>query len=795
MKNRFQSQSRLWLGSLAVFALLVAWNYLPIFTGKIPFPRDIVVQFAAWSGLPRSEAWQPSASIGDLVTSFYPFRAFAAKSIKERTLPLWNPLILGGIPFQANSQSALFYPLNALYYVLPTPIAWAAAHLLRMFLSCLLMAMLVRAIGGSNAGAIFSGIVFASCGFMTTWQGQAMGDAAIWLPLICYSVHRLHETCSRFSIALTSFAFAMPVLAGHPETAAHLTAAGSFLALWLWTRSSLSKPRVYSWTFIWSFFVAGVLALGLAMIQILPTLEWLQHIGQSFEVVWPPLSLHQVLGWVSRDILRDPNSAGIQVPEGAAYIGMITLVAASLAVFHNSTRYVIFFVALTVISLSVIYGGEPLWSIVSNTPVLRSLKNTRLIVVASFSLAALAGLGISAIEEQAFSVRQRTLALILLASGFAAIFVLLYNLQLWTTFKVEFARRPSFARTLLCVGVAPFLLKLYSKLPRRIFTVLVCAIAIFDLATFSYGYTGFAAPDEIFPPASVFGWVAQDKDMELYRAAEIRAPYPSNASSVYAIPSADGYEIQLQSPRLFVRGMSLDTGVGINFEPDAILNLTDRRLDMLNVKYLIVNAFDEAFVQFAAARKFPLVFNNQYVAVFENKSVLPRAFLVPASGVELRPDPEAQIRRLQESSFDPTTAVLVTEDAPFFHAAYPVGLPFARRADITSISTNELALRVETSEPAVLVVSQTYYPGWHATVDGVETPVLPVDLALTGIPILTGTHEVQLVFKPFTFRAGMFVTVLSALILAALAFRIRTKPGALVANCAMTAEAEHMQVK
>src|SRR3954466_10287737 len=131
---------------IAVFGLLSALNYLPVLSGKIPFPRDMVLQFPAWSGTARFEPWQPYADIGDLITSFYPFRAFASRAVQSGTLPLWNPYFQGGVPFQADSQSSLFYPPNFLYYILPLPVAWSLCLLLRMFLAGLFMTMFLRSI-------------------------------------------------------------------------------------------------------------------------------------------------------------------------------------------------------------------------------------------------------------------------------------------------------------------------------------------------------------------------------------------------------------------------------------------------------------------------------------------------------------------------------------------------------------------------------------------------------------------------------------------------------------------------
>src|SRR5215510_2814415 len=98
------SEREFWKAAIVGFALMSLLMYLPVLTGKLPFPRDIVFQFAAWHGMAPSEAPRPYADIGDLVTAFYPARALASRAVHEGTLPLWNPYLLGGTPFLASAQ-------------------------------------------------------------------------------------------------------------------------------------------------------------------------------------------------------------------------------------------------------------------------------------------------------------------------------------------------------------------------------------------------------------------------------------------------------------------------------------------------------------------------------------------------------------------------------------------------------------------------------------------------------------------------------------------------------------------
>src|SRR3954462_6879036 len=116
MNVKSDTSRSFWTIIVSVFALFVALNYLPVLEGKIPFPRDLVLSHSAWNG-PHSTTDRSFAGIVDVIALVYPFHSLVARAAHEGGLALWNPYILVGSPFQANSQSALFYPLNVVYYL------------------------------------------------------------------------------------------------------------------------------------------------------------------------------------------------------------------------------------------------------------------------------------------------------------------------------------------------------------------------------------------------------------------------------------------------------------------------------------------------------------------------------------------------------------------------------------------------------------------------------------------------------------------------------------------------------
>ncbi len=91
----------------------------------------------------------------------------------------------------------------------------------------------------------------------------------------------------------------------------------------------------------------------------------------------------------------------------------------------------------------------------------------------------------------------------------------------------------------------------------------------------------------------------------------------------------------------------------------------------------------------------------------------------------------------------------------------PCGLP--EKAEIVSESNNRLYLQVMAAENGLLVLSDTYYPGWKALVNGRETKIYRADYAFKAIPLNAGTHQVEFVYDPMSFKLGAGVTLLGIL--------------------------------
>ena len=130
-----------------------------------------------------------------------------------------------------------------------------------------------------------------------------------------------------------------------------------------------------------------------------------------------------------------------------------------------------------------------------------------------------------------------------------------------------------------------------------------------------------------------------------------------------------------------------------------------------------------------------------------------------------------QLDALRNPLFDPQKSVILSRAAGVVPKKLGSLQIFDSKVESISADANGYRFHTLTTAPAVLVVSQTYYPGWKAFVDGHEVPVFDADYALTGFALPEGTHDVRFIFYSPTFRVGLILTSISAVILGWMGFR------------------------
>jgi hypothetical protein len=157
------------------------------------------------------------------------------------------------------------------------------------------------------------------------------------------------------------------------------------------------------------------------------------------------------------------------------------------------------------------------------------------------------------------------------------------------------------------------------------------------------------------------------------------------------------------------------------------------------------------------------VYSNELV-IFENHSVFPRAFVVSrAKTIRNAPD---LLKRLLGADFDPRKEVLLEKDVrqipPIPGNPTPAQVRFLLYEPERSI--------LEVAGPGgFLVVSDAFHPGWRARVDGKEAPLHRANYVMRAVELPPGKHRIEFEFKPAAFRVGIWISIISLLVMIAFA--------------------------
>lgn len=374
---------------------------------------------------------------GDVFTYFYPYWEYRNAVLRAGQIPFWNPYLFMGVPFLANSQTGVLYPPNWLLIPFDAATAIKAAIVLHISWAAIGAYLFARrSLNLSILGSTLAGAVFALGGYLTAQVehiNQLQGLS--WLPWLFWL---WEETLSgnRRVIVWLSVAFSMQLLAGHTQTA-FITGVGLGLwALWhtlgLWrTRRVWRRERSYATLFIpvGVLALAALVAAGLSMAQLLPTLELTALSNRSGGLLAEDavsFSFHPpVLG---RGLL--PSYSDVPLfTEFVAYPGVAALILAMLGVWLLRGEW-------KVIGLALLAGGgvflalgayNPLyWMLVRFVPGFDLFRApARWLVLWAFATAALAGRGLDELGRSRAAwhrlVVSASLILLLATLSFAAV--------------------------------------------------------------------------------------------------------------------------------------------------------------------------------------------------------------------------------------------------------------------------------------------------------------------------------------------------------------------------------------
>lgn len=710
-------------------------------------PRVKVLAIASLALLLASALALPEPSVyagADWLRMHLLYRVYAKDALSAGHLPLWNPWVALGRPFLADTETAVLYPPNLLYLVLPI---WAAlfvlifGHLALAAAGMLELGRLLRFppwLAWLQAAVFGLGAPLVLC--VSTGQ-IPYSQAMCYVPIVLAAAIRLQDAPSGRRLAMLASVLTLQLLCGHPQMA-WLTWFG--MATFVVGRSTVvdgARPRSVVVAWAW---VAAALALAFAAAAAMlmpfaelagqgnrsaPTLEFAS--GGSMEWrYWLSLfvpdagrrlflpardqygGLLAVLGIVGLLRVRDRDARGLLAMGAVSFFlaaglrtpvfGLLFHAVPGVAELHLHSR------AARLLSFALLLGtGLFLRHPVRGRPRLAALAGAAVLTWGSTFMA------LRLAPAHGPLLAEPTLRLAL----FAVVCVLVLPATLAGSPARAMAARVALVAVVLgelALAVQPSRAAWFLPSPsageRVLFSVLQQA--------------GLYPPSGVPPRVLVPPWVVRDNAGLLYKWSSVSGYNALTLDRVWTYEHAmlgitpPVHENTYPSEQIWERGAfpyhSMNLAVGWDSADNRLLLRSDRD---------------------------------------------PRAYLVAAArSVE----GWQEAVRLLAAGHDPRQEALVEEPVP--------GLPEGGKvpseedvgtAEIRSFAPEHVVVAVEAEGPRLLVLAEAYYPGWSASVDGQPARCLPANAWMRAVAVPAGPHEVTFTYRSRWLLPGTLISVLA----------------------------------
>ena len=801
--------SRLWRWWAVRPALAAALVYAVLsvaFVGQGLLPnRTLSNADMLWSGAPWTASKPAGVRFGganfelaDTTAVFLPFFEHTKRVFPD--VPLWNASVMGGRPYLADAQSAFFSPFTAPVHVFSVWRALAVMAALKLFFAAFGTYLFGRALGMRFGGGLLAGIVFAFGTFFVAWLGWPLTNVFPLLPWILLLTELVIRRPEPLRVAGLAAAVGLAFLGGHPETTFHTVAATAvffvFRAGLTWRREGRPARALARTTVAFGLGLLGGAAL--AGVMLIPLLELFAHSADySHRVDIPPG--HSDARYLGAFFLSDywgrPTQTSLVVDivsNRGFYAGGLTLMLAAAALILRPTATRVAFAVFAALTLGVVLGADPMFSVITALPGFRTAHNGRLVFLVLFSLAMLAGWGLDEVTAREPASRpRRRLALAAAAAIFAVPFVWMLVAgtlapgKLGSGLKVAwgFVDPPSapagqipgadvadivrmsallewlpLAGAGLALVAAGLSVRLRRTVPIAALVALAALVLSVDLFRANMGYNPAIPLDHarvpVTPALRELQAQAPNRFAVLSRPG-IDQPLQPDLAMRYGIFDARGYDYPIERRYdTFWRATAATSGDFI--EPTQRAGPTPkamRALSLLSVTGLLQYP-DEAPPSLPGLR---LIYKGRDARVYRNDNALPRVFLVDRQRAVT--DDDAALAATTAPGFDPRK-LAITEKPLDGIAAGPGGRS-AGTARLTSYGDERAVARVEADRSALLVLTDTWFPGWKARVDGRSAPIERVDYLLRGVRVPPGSHTVEFSYEPASWRAGWIVSLLA----------------------------------
>jgi membrane protein YfhO len=793
-----------------LFAVLALLFVSPaLVPGHTLASTDYLYQRIPWSADPPAGFDGPAnTELYDPAFQYIPWLHYTRDQLAAGGDLLWNPYIGAGRPYLANMQSAIVSPFSVLAYLLPFWWSLGLIAAVKLFLASFGTYLFGRRLGRSWPAAVLSGATFAFGLYVVVHLLYPFSSVYALIPWLLLAVHALSARPALGPALGLAGLVAGCLVAGHPESAFHaLLLAAAYLTYRLVVLArGAPDGRAVALRAGTAFVAAGALGALIAGVVLVPFVELLRH-SADFENRSgndSALSLHWGSAIVFPDYLGSPGERG---GEGlyvarALYAGALPLMLALVALVPLGARLQnrwnrvpaddpttgqrTFFAGVAAVALAVSFGLPGLFDLVKAVPVLGQANNSRMAVLYLFAVALLAGFGVDDLHgSRATAGRRRTQLGV--AVGLAVLPLLLVALRDLPPpgaaargvaaalglrsangdIDVIHARAVVWWVVFAVLALALVAARLRGRLAAGPFAALAIGIACLDLFRIGVGFNpALSTADATLPTTPAIRRLQADRPARFVSFFE---GFATDQSMSYRLQDARSYDFPVLQRydvawRRYVFPLAFTPGA-----PQGVLSLNPRSLrvlGLLGVRDVLVRRDLPAY---ARRLRLPVsglglslpgvhqVYEGPDGRIFRNDRALPRGFVVHAQHLVRGAD--ESLAALGDVHGPPLGRVAITERPVAGLASDAAGAPPPSPARIVSYGPSEVVLETRASRPGLAVLSDSWFPGWKATVDGRSTPIERVDYLVRGVRVPAGRSRIVMRYEPASFTAGLGLSI------------------------------------
>ena len=716
-------------------------------SAAVPVLLALMIIGAFWKLLTKQYTWMDHPDMAAQILPWLQFQASAWHA--GNWFPLWDPNVWGGQPLVGQLVPGSTYPLNWPLFLLPfgsdgriqllfLNVQFIFSHIL----AAVFCYWLCRELNRSRGAAALAALAFSLTGMVGSWGWPQMLNSSIWMPLPMLYFHRgIVRVESRVANgALAGFFLGVMFLGGHHQipTLFALLLAGMWVTR-LWMQFSVA----------WRPFVAfGAMSVLTAGLQLVPAFEYgaqsIRWVGSKNPVVWGqsvPYNVHQD----AQHSFFPSGLLGLVLPnlsEYSAFVGLAVFALALVGFVLGFKRHVAvpFIGMIGVAGMLYAFGGFSIFHGMAYlfVPMVEKARTPAMaLCLAQFAIIVLAAFGVDAIREDRQAIPLRWIH-VLTGIGAIAWIAVAMAASVRTQAGLEYERPAIFGLMAFALAAWMSAWRTGSIGPRAMMAALLLGV-FFEAGTvvgrdFHHREAAAGYLHELIKHRDLIGYLAAQPGL-------VRVQYDPAATIRYNTGDWDGVP-QFDA---FLAGLTRNV---------ARLQAADELKPVLPKIFALTHfAGREAERPTTQEEVFQ---SKSGVRLYRNTDAFPRAWIVHEAIIVSETNLVATLAR----GLDLRRQAVLTVPVPTLAACGGD----AETVAIRRYETDRVEVDATLTCKGMLVLSETWYPGWTANVDGAAATIYEADGAIRGVVVEAGTHRITLQYRPMSVYAGALLSLVGAVI-------------------------------